>query len=244
MKKILSLLLISVFLFCGCYNNKSLESYIPAFASLKNIDEYEIKGIDVSRYQGNIDWEYTSEQNIKFAYIKSTQKDNYCDPLYKDNVKQALKYGINVGSYHYFTFSESPSSQADNFIRNSIYKKGFLPPAIDIEIENQNNLSSINVNEIQNNIHSLLDEVKKHYKTVPLIYTNKFTYNILIDDTFNDYPIWIANYSNNPSIPNNHQWTFWQYSKEGSIKNTDGSFKNVDLNVFYGTYDEFKNLIH
>ena len=79
--------------------------------------DYPIRGVDVSHYQGDIDWAALSSQDIEFAFIKATEGSSYVDEYFDYNFKQAQASGIDAGAYHFFSYDSAGLTQAENFIR-------------------------------------------------------------------------------------------------------------------------------
>ena len=77
---------------------------------------YKISGIDVSHYQGGIDWEDIEKQGVEFAYIKATEGSSYVDECYESNRKKAEETGIHIGFYHFFSFESPGITQAEHYI--------------------------------------------------------------------------------------------------------------------------------
>jgi len=114
-------------------------------------------------------------------------------------------------------------------------QKGDLPPVLDFEVT-----GSLNDQEINTILTDLLLLLQNHYQTKPIIYTNLKLYNRYIANNFDDYPIWIARYSDEtPILTHGKSWTFWQYGNRGRVSGIVG---DVDLNVFNGSLDELNSL--
>ena len=96
-------------------------------------EKYKIRGIDVSAYQGNIDWNILSNQEIDFAFIKATEGSSFVDEKFKENYENAIKTNLKIGAYHFFSYDSEGSTQADNFIKNVPKTEEMLPPVVDIE---------------------------------------------------------------------------------------------------------------
>ena len=94
----------------------------------------DYNGIDVSKYQGNIDWNKVSEDShIKFAYIKASEGSGNFDSKYNNNITQARNAGIKVGSYHFFIGRKAAKDQFENFTRHVRKKDQDLIPVVDVE---------------------------------------------------------------------------------------------------------------
>ena len=105
-----SLLFIStIVIFCLVWNGVVILNGFSA-------DKYPVKGVDVSSYQGEINWEILSEQNISFAFIKATEGSSLVDKNFAYNFEEAKKTSIAVGAYHFFSYDSKGETQAENFI--------------------------------------------------------------------------------------------------------------------------------
>jgi lysozyme len=203
---------------------------------------YELHGIDVSRYQNKIDWEYLAsftgknkDVKISFAFIKATEGRSIQDTLFKINWKNIGKTGIIRGAYHYFIPNRSALEQAKNFIKNVELVKGDLPPVLDIE-----KLGNDGAVKLRENVKIWLNEVEKHYGMRPIIYSYIDFYEqyLIVDKDLRKYPLWVAHY-NKKKIEFEESWLFWQHSDKGRIP---GITEKVDFNVFNGNMDELKSL--
>ena len=113
--------------------------YPPRFRDAKPVnfgrvkpDHYTVHGVDVSRWQGDIDWAKLRRQGANFAYIKATEGDDHTDSMFRDNWQAADQAGIPRGAYHFFYWCSKAENQADWFIRHVSKEKGALPPVIDV----------------------------------------------------------------------------------------------------------------
>src|SRR5213076_680529 len=95
---------------------------------------YPLRGIDVSHYQGSIDWRRVARDDVAFAYVKATEGVHGRDARFARNWREARRAGVRVGAYHYFIFCRSGRAQARNFLAVAPRGKGTLPPAVDLEI--------------------------------------------------------------------------------------------------------------
>lgn len=109
----------------------------------------DYNGIDVSKYQGNIDWNKVSEDShIQFAYIKASEGSDYFDSKYNKNITQARNAGIKVGSYHFFIGRKATKDQFENFTRHVRKKDQDLIPVVDVEEAGIDILVALNFNAI------------------------------------------------------------------------------------------------
>ena len=201
---------------------------------------YPIHGIDVSRYQHNIDWKAVKDmedKNVKigFAFIKATEGLGRVDIGFRKNWFNAKKALIPRGAYHFFISSKSGKAQAQNFIETVNLDEGDLPPVLDIESTN-----GASATDIQQRAKDWLLMIEKHYKVKPVIYTNIDFYRNFLDGHFDDYPLWVAHYyvKDKPRIKRN--WIIWQHNEKGRVNGIDAF---VDFNVFNGDSIAFKKLL-
>jgi lysozyme len=201
---------------------------------------YSIHGIDVSRYQHNIDWkEVQSMQDkqikIGFAFIKATEGLGRVDNSFRRNWFNTKEANIPRGAYHFFISSKSGKAQAENFIETVKLSKGDLPPVLDIESTN-----GATAADIQQRARDWLLMIEKYYKVKPIIYTNVDFYETFLEGQFDDYPLWVAHYyvKDKPRIKRN--WLIWQHNEKGHVNGIDAF---VDFNVFNGDSLAFKNLL-
>lgn len=181
----------------------------------------QIIGIDVSKYQGTINWpKVASDKSIKFVYIKATEGTTIQDPLYKTNVKNAKKAGILVGSYHLYSGKTTAYQQFDNF--KSVVNKSEqdLIPVLDIEEIQGRNL-------YKKRVDKLLELMEIEYGVKPIIYTcEKVYWEHFSGKEYEQYQIFIANYNRYPST----RFTIWQHSQTGRVPGIKGP---VDLDKIH-----------
>jgi lysozyme len=201
---------------------------------------YEIHGIDVSRYQQSISWKMVKEMKVRdvrlhFAFIKATEGANLTDPFFNRNWKKAKEAGMVRGAYHFFNPKKDGKSQAQRFINTVKIESGDLPPVLDIE-------KGWNVPKakIQQEVKAWLDAVEAAYGAKPILYTYVTFYEKYLKGKFDDYPLWIAHYYQPGSPRIGRAWHFWQHSEEGRV---NGIHSKVDFNVFNGDSADFRELL-
>lgn len=200
---------------------------------------YEIHGIDISHYQGEIDWEQLREAMIercpvRFIVIKATEGSNQLDNSFNDNFYQARENGFIRGAYHFWSTKTSARSQADYFLKQVHLEDGDLPPVLDIEKK-----GNISVKDFQINVLTWLRIVEKHYGVKPIIYTYyKFKMDYLNDSVFNEYPYWIAHYYVE-KVQYHGKWKFWQHTDCGRLPGIKGY---VDFDIYNGSYYDLRKL--
>ncbi|WP_140938292.1 glycoside hydrolase family 25 protein [Sphingobacterium lumbrici] len=198
----------------------------------------KIFGIDISEYQGNIEWVSVNTINdrfpIDFIFIRATMGTTAVDKRYKSNWKSAERRAKLRGAYHYFRPNENSVKQARNFIKTVKLMPGDLPPVLDIEERpRKQSMDSLKVG-----LKRWLETVESHYKVRPIIYSGDSYYTDFLEHEFADYTLWIANYNFWVERPKKH-WNFWQFSEKGSVRGIRG---NVDLNLFDGNIEQLERL--
>lgn len=202
--------------------------------------KYPVRGVDVSRYQGDINWPELAAQDISFAYIKATEGSTHVDPKFTHNYMHAQKTQLRVGAYHFFSFDSGAESQAANFTGQVMPYERMLPPAVDIEYYGKySNSSHPDVSTVKAELGRLLELLYDHYGIRPVIYATQATYKTYIRGNFDDYDIWIRDKYFTPG-DNIVNWHFWQYSDKGVLPGYSGVEKYIDLDVFRGTAEEFE----
>ena len=203
-------------------------------------NEYEIHGIDVSKYQQTISWQAVRDMQVRgirigFAFIKATEGNNNTDSHFRRNWKKAREAGIARGAYHFFIASRDGRTQAQNFIDRVELQSGDLPPVLDVE--NHFNMSPT---VIRREVKEWLDVVEEYYGITPIIYTNVDFYEKFLKGFFDEYPLWVAHYLQPHQPRISREWSFWQHSERGRV---NGILSKVDFNVFNGDSLDFRSLL-
>ena len=198
---------------------------------------FPVRGVDVSHYQGNVDWNQLQEQGIMFAYIKATEGSSYQDSAFQINWANVNLTEIRAGAYHFFSFESSGLNQARNFVNAVSVIDNMLPPVIDIEPYGQHKTLR-NKTDIVCEIQDWLNAVEAAFGVKPVIYTTEAFYKDCIGSEFPDYDIWIRSVYKPPA--ESVQWTFWQYSSRVRLNGYDGEERFIDMNTFHGTTEEFE----
>ena len=200
---------------------------------------YPVRGVDVSHYQGEIDWEILSSQNVDFAFIKATEGSTFTDECFPYNFSRARACDIAVGAYHFFSFDSPGESQADHFIRTVIPFAGMLPPVIDLEFYGAHAGNPPDSTAVRAELDAMLSALEAHYGLKPILYATEESYECYLVGAYEEYDIWIRNVIAKPHLSDNRAWTFWQYTNRGRLDGYDGEEQFIDINVFCGTDEEF-----
>ncbi len=209
----------------------------------RNIKRYDIRGVDVSVYQGNIDWQKLAENDIDFAFIKASEGSAYKDKNYPKNIRDARTTGLAIGAYHFVSFESGGEAQARNFIDSVDAEDISLPPVIDLEMYGRYEKYPPSEELVDDILEPMIKTLREEYKRNPIIYTNRSTYAMYLSGKYKDCDIWICDLVKSPALPDGRQWKFWQYSHTGRLDGYSGDEKHIDLNVFYGSRKEFEEYI-
>lgn len=202
---------------------------------------YPVRGVDVSVYQGKIDWEKIREQGISFAYIKASEGSSHVDSRFFSNWKNADKAGLVRGAYHFMRFDTSGKAQAQNFIKQLEETKDIgkmLPPVIDVELYGKYLKKVPSKEHLRGILSDMSSEIKDKYGVAPVIYTTRHIYSNYIDGVYKN-EIWIANPELDAKLPSGRDWLFCQYSISGKLRGFKGESSHIDLNVYNGTKFSF-----
>ena len=209
-------------------------------------------GIDVSKYQGNIDWSKLAIpanaagkvsrsgsflQPVLFIIAKSTQGTSIRNSFFTGQFGGAKEHGIVRGAYHFLSPSSSGTEQARYFIRHTPLEAGDLPPVLDLEVK-QSVMRKQHA-KILRIARQWLDAVEQHYGVKPIIYTyDNYYRDYLHGHGFDDYDFWIANYNGGPR---HAECLFWQFTETGKVLGINHA---TDINVFEGgDYADFKDYL-
>ncbi|HEV2506340.1 MAG TPA: GH25 family lysozyme [Mesorhizobium sp.] len=201
-----------------------------------------VHGVDVSRWQGDIDWARLRSQGANFAYIKATDGGDHLDPMFKKNWREANEAGLRRGAYHFFYWCRTAGEQADWFIRNVPKVAGALPPVIDVEYNGESSCKRrLSREKVQEKMQVFMDKLERHYGQRPIIYTAPDFYRDNLRGAFLDYPFWLRAVAQHPSkVYPGRKWVFWQYSGSGLSHGVAGK---IDLNAFHGSEDDWHDWV-
>lgn len=202
--------------------------------------KYSVHGIDVSYYQGKIDWQKVKEMEengvkVAFAFIKATEGMMSVDPYFQRNWREAPKHGIKVGAYHFFRPKRSGTWQANFFLQTVGIEKGDLPPVVDIE-----SLDGVSPEKMRKELNSFIIQIEQKTKVRPIIYTGLQFYRAHLMGFYEGYDFWVAHYHQPQLKLASSNWKFWQHSDRARV---NGINHSVDFNVFNGDSSQFNQLL-
>lgn len=186
------------------------------------------RGIDVSRWQGEVDWQQAAADDVSFVML-GTRSRGETDPYFHQNIRGAAEAGISVGVYIYsLAVTPQMAEEEAEFVLNLIkdYPVSY-PVAFDMEDDVQAALSPEQLAEIADAFCSRIAQAGYY----PIIYANEYWLNNVLDMSLMDYPVWVARYGTRPS----YSGVLWQASNTGRVAGIDG---NVDINFQFVDFVE------
>ena len=194
-----------------------------------------VKGVDVSHYDGAIDWKKAHAAGIDFTIIKATESTGYLDPQFATNWKDSHANGVIRGAYHFFHPSVDPVAQADYFLSvMGPSVAGDLPPTLDLET-----LDNLTAAQTTQAALQFLQRLQQKTGRVPIVYTSARVMGLLNNPQgFTSYALWDANWTTLcPDLPPEWaSWTFWQNSDTGVVDGINSS--ELDTDEFNGTLSD------
>jgi lysozyme len=201
-----------------------------------------IQGLDVARYQGNVNFNAARGAGMHFVFVKATEGKDYIDPNFYDNWRKARASGMAHGAYHFMTWCSLASEQAEWFTRMVPNDEDALPPVLDLEWNNHSScVNRHDRTEILDKVNVMLAAMERHTGKVPIIYTDLNFYNDILRGERWDSPFWLRSTAAPPEAKFGRQpWLFWQWTQTGTMS---GVPTEVDRNAFYGSEGDWVNFL-
>jgi lysozyme len=198
-----------------------------------------LKGIDISKWQGTINWNAVRNAGTTFAFCKATEGLNYTDPNFATNWPAIKSAGIIRGAYHFGRPGVDAIAQADHFVNTVKPIKGDLPLVLDFEAYDNKTPS-----QVWTWAQKFVSRVKDRIGKPPIIYTGFYFWKDRAGNPTSSMgcPLWLAAYQNSTTgliPPAWATWSFWQYTSTGTVSGVTG---NVDRNYFNGSLAQLKAL--
>ena len=207
------------------------------------ISNYDVKGVDVSHYQGEISWEVLAAEDLDFAYIKATEGSSFVDDRFAQNWEESSKTTLYTGAYHFFSFDSAGATQAAHYIATVGELSGRLLPVVDVEYYGDKWTNPPEKETVVKELQDMLSILEEEYGKKPMLYTTYEVYYKYLAEDFREYPLWIRNVYFSPDVDMRGDWTMWQYSDTETLNGYQGEEKYIDCNVFFGTEEELKQFI-
>ena len=201
-----------------------------AFSKLRAEDSKAILGVDVSSYQGAIDWGRLKAAGVNFAYIKATEGATVADKDFTKNWQEAKVAGIVRGAYHVYSTTSAIEDQISNF-QKTLEKAGDtgeLPAALDLEVAL---VSKQNMSAAESAVLTWLKAMGKLNAKPSVIYGSLSLFNGYFGGTVpGNATVWLADYSSGPQSNGEKwpKWKIWQFSDKVTIDGIEGY---VDVNL-------------
>ena len=188
------------------------------------------QGIDVSHYQGRINWEIVAHnKDIRFVYVKATEGSGYVDDYYLRNLYGAKQAGIPVGVSHFYRPTASVLTQLENFRDNVDPRQQDLIPIVDVEKRGRGSLV-----HFQRSLLAFLEGVERMFGVKPIIYTGVNFYAKYLEGKFTEYKFFVARYADEfPGLSEDVPIVLWQFTSSSYV---DGIRGHVDRSVFLDRY--------
>ena len=235
---LMTLILTSSLAQASCSTDRTFDSVsrnLDVCASGPTLD-----GIDVSKWQGNIDWDQVAGAGVSFAFIRVSDGVNTYDNKFQYNWSEAQRVGILRGVYQFFRPGQDSVAQADLLISEigGAMTTGDLPPVIDVEAS-----SGLSKAAVAAAVQQWLDRIEAVLGVTPILYTSPGLWSSYVNsNAFSAYPLWVAHYYVTcPRMPTGWtHWEFHQYGDNGTIPGINTT--SVDMNVFNGTLADLQSL--
>jgi GH25 family lysozyme M1 (1,4-beta-N-acetylmuramidase) len=208
-----------------------------------NLPQY-VNGIDVSHWQGTINWQEVSNAGFEFAFAKATEGTSFLDDKFKTNMDYGKNAGMLMGAYHFACpESNSAADEANYFVSQAgqYIELGYLRPALDLEKGGP----ELGKPKLSQWVREFMSTVKSKTGVEPILYTNvNYVENYLDDSIVNKYNVWIANWRTdlNPNTGGWSSWDFWQHTvgAKGSVPGIDAQ---VDWDRFNGDISKLQTFV-
>lgn len=195
-----------------------------------------VKGIDVSEFQGSVNWPAVRADGVRYAFIRVSDGTTFKDQRFAQNWAGAKSAGVLRGAYQFFRANQDPTAQAELLLASmGPLDASDLPPVLDVETAN-----GVAGATLLAKVRTWLDVVEAKTGRKPLIYTSiGFWETLPAAPDLADYPLWVANYGVScPHVPEEwSRWSFWQKTDTGSVAGISGG---VDVNLFNGSFAELE----
>jgi len=189
-----------------------------------------VHGIDISHYQGRVFWETVGDNtNMAFVYLKTTEGGDRIDERYERNIDLAHRYGLKVGSYHFFRPKTDLRLQLKNFKTQCLPGEQDLIPMLDVET-----LGGLSTEAFCDSLSKFLFLLEEAYHQKPLVYTYRNFYNKYLVGKLDGYQLMVAMYGDEqPVLADGRDYILWQYTSKGRLIGVSG---DVDKSRLMGKH--------
>ena len=204
---------------------------------------HPIQGIDISKWQGPVDWASVKGAGTQFAFIKATEGGDHVDERFRDNWDGAGRAGVPRGAYHFVFWCRSAEDQMRWFKKNVPNDPTALPPVLDVEWNGHSQTCPKKLPKAQAlaMVRTMLDEMERYTGKRPIIYTDITFHKDVLEDELPDYPHWVRSTAAEPEQRfAKRKWMLWQFTSTGRVPGVRG---DVDRNAFYGSTAEWASFL-
>ena len=204
---------------------------------------HKVHGIDVSKWNGDVDWVKVRQSGVSFVFIKATEGKDRIDSRFDEYWREAGAAGLPHAPYHFYYFCSTADEQADWFIRNVPKAAVRLPPVLDVEWNPSSPTCKLRPDKatVKAEMKRFMDRLEAHYGKRPIIYTSVDFHRDNLEGAFQDYHFWVRAVAQHPQeIYPARRWAFWQYTSTGVVPGIKGE---TDINVFAGTEKNWQNWV-
>jgi len=201
---------------------------------------YPVHGVDVSKWQGTIDWPQVRGSGVAFAFIKATEGADHTDDRFVENWVAAGAAGMPRGAYHFYYFCRPAAEQAAWFIAHVPRTPGALPPVLDMEWNHQSRTCPHRPDPatVRAEMATFVTIVGRHYRQQPIVYVTPDFFHENDLGQFRGVTFWLRSVAGHPSaVYPGQNWGFWQYTGTGAVPGVAGK---TDLNAFAGGANEWR----
>lgn len=202
---------------------------------------FPVHGVDVAKWQGDLNWNTLKNQGIEFAFIKATEGGDLLDDKFAQNWRASQRANIPRSAYHFFYFCTPARVQAQWFIDNVPRERGTLPHVLDMEWNSHSPTCRKRPppEVVRAEMKVFMDRVERHFGKRPIIYTTVDFHRENLAGHLPDEVFWLRSVAAHPKITYpGRSWAFWQYTGTGRIAGIDG---DIDINVFAGNRQQWRD---
>jgi len=202
-----------------------------------------VQGIDVSYWQGDIDWQKVGDAGVHFAYIKATEGGDRLDPKFLDNWQAAKQAGVVRGAYHVMYWCRPAKEQASWFMLNVPADGDALPPVLDVEWNSHSKTCPHRIarDAAIAKIKIMLAAMEAYSGKRPIIYTDPKFHREVLEGEFTNQLFWLRSVAARPEAKYRaRDWVFWQFTTTGRVH---GIAAPVDRNSFNGTRADWNRVL-
>ncbi len=204
---------------------------------------FPVHGIDISKWQGEIDWFEVKRAGTAFAYMKATEGGDHLDERFQINWEGARQAGVPRGAYHFMFWCRSAEEQAAWFKRNVPRDADALPPVLDAEWNGHSKTcpKRIDPELARQKIAIMLKAMREHTGKKPIIYTDIPFHADVLEGQHIDHDFWLRSVAAEPHERyNSRTWKLWQFTTTGRVPGIKGP---VDRNAYSGSRKDWNRFL-